>query len=148
MNDRFKFRAWDTGLNMMMESLIDFDHASEELCVHVGQILMQCTGLRDKDGALIFEGDVVGHDEGAVGGKQTEFCRYEVKIGEFSCECGDYYCTEGGVGVHVVGYRGFRRPDGSVDKYGGVTGLSHCPYVGRWSVLGNIHANPELMEAV
>ena len=43
-----------------------------------------------------YEGDVLGFDEGVVENKQTEFARWVVKIGEWECTCGDYYCNEEG----------------------------------------------------
>lgn len=62
MRDRFKFRVWKGLENRMVDNvthlnplLLD-ESLSEEAKYNV---LMQCTGLTDKKGKLIYEGDIV-----------------------------------------------------------------------------------------
>lgn len=70
-NERFRFRAWDTEYNRMTQPYASWPKG--ELLVNGGYkdlILMQCTGLRDSEGTLIWEGDVIeiveDEDKGSI----------------------------------------------------------------------------------
>ncbi len=65
MNGRFKFRAWDEG--KMVYDVVPADGeiwkiigmSGEHNILYEDEKIMQCTSLKDKNGKLIFEGDIV-----------------------------------------------------------------------------------------
>ncbi len=123
--DRFKFRAWDTHCKRMRDEQ-DFviDGQDGQLYwVHDGEIIqsiagrlipMQCTGLKDSEGKLIYEGDIVEIHNG-----------YDIKIA---------------LGIHTVVFRGIgfwfvdEEDDGFV--------FINPSYIIK--VIGNIYENPSL----
>ena len=73
MKDRFKFRFWDKETKTMQKFLkielrqrMTLDTIFDDDRV----IFMQCTGLKDRNGILAYEGDIV--EEGSFTGKNAD----------------------------------------------------------------------------
>ena len=100
---------------------------------------------RQKKNRDIYEGDILGFDDGRIEGKQTRFERWVVKpLGEWDCTCEDYYCSQQGVGFSIEGYDGYYRTDGSVDTHKETTTILGMD--DKCEVIGNIYENPELLK--
>ena len=86
----------------------------------------ECTGLRDRDGRLIYEGDILRYV--MDGGSLSEWC-CEVAFGTYNCTCCD-----GVYGWYLNG------------DYGDIREFEKEEDAGPFVIVGNIHDNPELME--
>lgn len=140
MNDRFRFRAWDKSFCRMIYNIFFFwkentitvyelhKDASKSYLPNSHIVLEQCTGLKDENGTLIYEGDIVE-------------CFYDHFDGNF---------TE----KKVTGVVKWSVAEWSVqnEKKGDWYFLSYANYEEKHlqsdsvKVIGNIHENPELLE--
>ena len=82
-NDRFKFRVWDVLGNKYSTEVgywVSDDgnlHLRDLLCEPGYWIPEQCTGLRDRNGKLRYEGDVIKVDSPYPDGSRREVCWYK-----------------------------------------------------------------------
>lgn len=115
-----KFRCWGKNIKEYLGEGEGFN--MEELSRLAGQFdkweLEQYTGLKDKNGKEIYEGDIVKYLN----------TNYEVYFDK------------------VQGWRGIRRGFHSVTPIGETVYNMTINRVDRPEVIGNIHENPELLE--
>jgi uncharacterized phage protein (TIGR01671 family) len=125
MNDRFKFRVWDKERKCFFnddevviypngeESFFNADYDFTECVVE------QCTGLKDKNGKLIYEGDIVktNFDRDAVIGV-ISWCGKELR---YYLNTTDYFDNK-----YVTDYEIYQTEN--------------------YEVIGNIHENADLLE--
>lgn len=142
-NDRFKFRAKRIDNNEFAYGFLCF--IFRDVCrIYCSQedkfydcatkTLGQCTGLHDKNGTPIFEGDIIlsneqyGGDYFVISGGVRGYCYDAVAVEEY-----EEYLESGKNDIH------FRL---SSTAYHIITDHGPC------TVVGNIHENPKLLESV
>jgi hypothetical protein len=118
MQDRFRFRVWSVKRKEYHKlPTYNYIGGTFNLCSYEDDIIEQCTGLKDKNGKLIYEGDILGGLFGApIAWCDTckSFCL------SFYGEC--MTCSGDVIWAEVV------ENDGELE------------------VIGNIHENPDLLE--
>lgn len=95
-----RYRAWDKIHKTMYEvdDIMSIDFGKSEICVKTlffeqtnrynfdGIVLMQSTGLRDKNGKEIFEGDIIDSTDGFL----TGVIEFRVSLGMFVSDLVEY----------------------------------------------------------
>lgn len=147
MSRDIMFRAWDLSkLRFVIETDMvhialngDISHCSDAGITNRDDlILMQYTGLKDKNGVEIYEGDIVRDvktiDDPETKGRSTWLVVYDAEI-------------IGYVGSPTAGKRRGHwvvQMDPSVENRESV--VEHDGRYLLWEVIGNIHETPELLE--
>lgn len=144
MQDRFKFRIWDKEQNKYFsfedfkrfDVEFNFDPTTNEVVCEYDKnryIVLSSTGLKDKNGKLIYEGDVLD-----LYVSSKKLYRYEVKyeIGSFMLVSQDEIFDFPNVWNDYVYplsqlYYEYQNEENCIDE---------C------EVIGNIYENPELLE--
>ena len=80
----YKFRAFDKRIGKMIQTGIQFNNTTMELACIPDLILMQATGLSDKQGKEIYEGDLLKLDDGRSVEVMFSFCMFKVSDGYFT----------------------------------------------------------------
>lgn len=118
MNDRFRFRAWDKRTKTCFDNAMIETLAPISTWVKNGWVVEQCTGLKDKNGTLIYEGDIVCWTRAQTDGEVDSIC--PIVFDNDMCSFGPL------LNGHSLW-------------------MPHQTDL-RMEVLGNIHENPELLE--
>nr|DAJ76559.1 MAG TPA: YopX protein [Caudoviricetes sp.] len=156
MQDRFRFRAWYTDYDKNTEMIYDVQGTYDTGCcedypgsshhdrfqdvlMDSNAIVMQCTGLKDKNGKLIYEGDIIRVQY--IGAQIPLFSRqfsnlpkdeifaiiYDHDWHKFRCENPNYKKT---CEIH------------SLD----LDAIQINTENKQYEIIGNIYQNPELLE--
>lgn len=132
MNDRYKYRVWDKNLKVMhpVWCLTPYGAVIDDLMIAKREIsfndcvIMQCTGIADKNGKLIYEGDVL---KNLLNGKKYKVawvgCQASFELHQILSPNGEDYKKAQPIAIYFAN-GGFQ----------------------RFQVLGNIYENPELLE--
>ena len=133
MNDRLRFRAWDNFEKKMIswdECLNNESLIAEFLLNAVRYNAMQCTGLKDKNGRPIYEGDIVKAEVEEPELKAVGI----ITFGRYVHDLGFYLKWIGAQAEPRKYYPGWRAD------------LFYWLEDEGLEIIGNIHENPELLE--
>lgn len=151
-----RYRAWDKTSNLMRTDITSIEFKSDGSLAQINvtsgadilypeeeAVLMQYTGLKDKNGVEIYEGDIVA--SWYYGGHPTEESAvYEVKwLDKNEAEFLEFGASSNYPNLAPAVGLGFVLLRGKLDH----KDLKLCYFSERFEVIGNIYENPELLEA-
>lgn len=114
-----KFRAWD----FLEKTMIDISHWTINMLNENRAPIMQFTGLKDKNGKEIYEGDIIVNKTNKTGASY----RVIFESGGFTFEANNDFSGVGKRCNRRFWPADFARPE-------------------NWEVIGNLYQNPELLE--
>jgi len=137
-NDRFKFRVWSKEYGYETQHSLDIEDVKESndnngiplRNKRESFVFEQCTGLKDKNGKLIFEGDIVSDCREK---DHKHCCWFEMFFHDNDAACDR-------IGYHL-----------RMIAHDAICGSRLFPQVlpegmKKCEIIGNIHENPELLE--
>jgi len=133
-----KFRFWDPDTKTMSLEHPDATIWNGLLVCEGDTVLMQFTGMKDRKGNEIYEGDILKETYG-IG-----FSYYLCKIGNYDNQL-TYEDNECGNGVYYDFLIGLH--NGKPFHDGSLTNGMIYPRVDEMDVIGNIYENSELLES-
>ena len=140
-----KFRTYNKESKKMENTWTDDSYGLNDEIERIRKdyILMQYTGLKDKNGKEIYEGDILAYKTTDWQNNLLEI-RYEVKWGEYNND-GEYEDNISGYGVYLIDRLWIRKGiiednEHQIYDYQGLYGLENL------EIIGNIYENPELLK--
>ena len=126
MKREIKFRAWDNEKKIMTNDFVI--SANGDRIYGWNYELMQFTGLKDKNGKEIYEGDIIHNDNGSPLIGKDDKCLYLVKWQEGEYENNEWL---------------YKRPGFEFNKIG--KGQHIIFNQSQIEIVGNVFENPELL---
>lgn len=143
MQDRFKFRVWLKDTNKMYnvhslhigtnKVIISSRRGNVSIYINKNSIIMQSTGLKDKNGKLIYEDDIVTYDDRDIYPYHTPILNAIIEMRKYQW-CMVYYRKD------IINANTGKPAEQK-------TWLGFDDFItSRIEVIGNIYESPELLE--
>jgi len=136
-----RFRAWDTRRRTMVYEVEVHSGEQDWWQAYIGTwevlpasegILMQYTGLKDKEGQEVYEGDVLLSETYAT--ESNPMAEPDMAVVEF---------LSGAFGMRYLSYQGLSVRNGRFESFQSLIGDEDTLFEEK--VIGNVYQNPELI---